>query len=271
MLKLKLKMCEPKAVVCLYGTVNRSISYTWDTIRTNTLEHLKRNGFQVDLYMFNLICDNGLVDNVDINTKSHTVVPVHIYESKMQSDLDPEIIKYARSVPKKISYVKWYTHNQIHNTMRQMYSECRVGTFLRTNIKKYDYAVVCGPDYYLTQKVNIPHLRASKQNGRVYISEVNPGMNGYTNGYYMSGNLDTLSTLLCRYEHILPYLKGFQEDYERLLKVYCESNKIDVSPTDQVFFKIRANKTIFWQGFNKEHKTNPYNVAAYNAVIKNMD
>ena len=37
--------------------------------------------------------------------------------------------------------------------------------------------------------------------------------------------------------------------------------------TDQVFFKIRANKTIFWQGFNKSHKHDNNNKNEYTNVM----
>ena len=255
-------------VVCLFGIVNRSITCTWERIKSNIIKHLEKNGFHVVVYVFNLICDNGLIDNANVHNKAHNMVPADIYESKLQSELDKDIDVYVNSVSHGISYVDWYTDNQIRNTMRQMYSEDRVGLFLRKRLSDYDYAIVCGPDYYLTQKVNIDDLNRSKSDRRVYVSDVNPGMNGYTNGYYMSNNILDVSRLLCRYESILPYLNGFEGDYEQLLKKYCDFHNIKTALTDQVFFKIRANKTIFWQGFNEKHKRNIHNQNEYAHVIR---
>lgn len=259
---------QERGLVCLFGVVNRSIRYTWDNIKTNIIEHLKKNDVNVTIYVFNLICDNGLVDCINVNNNDHQKIQPNVYEWKLQSELDKEIQRYKESAPYKISYVQWYTDNQIHNTMRQMYSEYRVGKFIQTHMKNYDYAIVCGPDYYTTQPVNIYDLKDSKDNNMVYISNVNPGMNGYTNGYYMSSNLKDLVTLLCRYKDILPFLKDFKGDYEQLLKKYCDGNNVHVMLTDQVFFKIRANKTIFWQGFNKKQKEDPHNKMMYENVMK---
>lgn len=259
------------ALVCLFGVVNRSIRYTWDNINTNIVDHLKKNDIDVTVYVYNLICDNGLVDGINVNNNDHKIVQSKMYEWKLQSELDKEINKYKETVPYKVSYVKWYTDNQIHNTMRQMYSEYRVGKFIQSQMNKYDYAIVCGPDYYVTKPVNINDLKNSKNNNMVYISNVNPGMNGYTNGYYMSSNLKDLSKLLCRYENILPFLKDFKGDYEQLLKKYCDANHVQVMLTDQVFFKIRANKTIFWQGFNKKQKEDPHNKMKYKNVMKQFN
>ena len=259
---------KQSAVVCLFGVVNRSIRYTWKNINLKIVDHLRKNNFQVDVYVFNLICDNGLVDGVNVNNNDHEIIQPTFYEWKSQSELDKDIKMKITSVSDKISYVGWYTDNQIHNTMRQMYSEYRVGKFIQTHMKNYDYVIVCGPDYYVTHPINIQHLKESNDNKAVYISNVNPGMNGYTNGYYMSSNLKDLSVLLCRYEHIIPFLKDFRGDYEQLLKKYCDTKSVRVMLTDQVFFKIRANKTIFWQGFNKKQKEDPHNKSMYQNVMK---
>ena len=260
-----------RALLCLFGVINRSIKCTWKNINSNIVEHLKKNNIETDVYVFNLVCDNGLVDGVNVNNNDHTIIESTFYECKSQSVLDHDIKEKIETVPYKPSYVLWYTDNQIHNTMRQMYSEYRVGAFIRTHMKDYDYAIVCGPDYYVTKPINIHDLRKSKKNNMVYISDVNPGMNGYTNGYYVSSNLKDMSIMLCRYEHILPFLKDFKGDYEQLLKKYCDANSVQVMSTDQVFFKIRANKTIFWQGFNDKHKEDDHNKTAYQSVMKEFD
>lgn len=257
-----------KVILCLFGVINRSIKYTSEILYARIIKHLKKNQFLVDVFVFNLISDNCIVDGTNVNNNDYKMIEAKYYESKLQSELDNEIETYVSSKSYKITYVSWYTDNQIHNTMRQMYSEWRVGKFLEQKQNEYDYAIVCGPDYYLTQNVNINDLSNSKFDESIYISEVNPGMDGYTNGYYMSHNLTNLIILLCRYENILPYLNGFKGDYEQLLKKYCDSKEIKISITDQVFFKIRANKTIFWQGFNTKHKSDPHNVNEYNTVMK---
>jgi hypothetical protein len=254
-------------VLCIFGVVNRSIKYTWQTIHKHIVKHLEDNHYVVDIYVFNLICDNCVVDGKNVNTTDYKIIKANIYESKLQSELDTEIKTYISLSPHKVSYIDWYTDNQIHNTVRQMYSEYKVGSFLKKHINDYDYAIVCGPDYYLTQHVNIQHLISSKNDKCVYVSDVNPGINGYTNGYYMSNNLKDLSLLLCRYENILPYLNGFKGDYEQLLRKYCDSKNIKIAITDQVFFKIRANKTIFWQGFNESHKNDQHNKNEYKNVL----
>ena len=258
-----------KAILCLFGVINRSIQHTWRNMQTKIIQELNNQNIDVDIYVFNLICDNGFVDGVNVNTTDHEIINATFYEWKYQSELDEEILRYKRSVPWTISYHPCFNEETVHNTMRQMYSEYRVGQFLKSKRDKYDYAIVCGPDYYVTQPVNITDLKRSEIDRAVYISMVNPGRNGFTNGYYMSSNLDNLIVLLCRYLHILSYLKNFQSDYEQLLRIYCITNNVHVQPTNQVFFKIRANKEIHWQGFNNTHKNDKHNINEYENLITN--
>jgi hypothetical protein len=77
---------QEQALVCLFGVVNRSIRYTWNNIKTNIIEHLKKNGVNVTIYVFNLICDNGLVDCINVNNNDHQKIQPSVYECKLQSE-----------------------------------------------------------------------------------------------------------------------------------------------------------------------------------------
>ena len=55
-------------------------------------------------------------------------------------------------------YVQKKTKIQIRNAIRQMYSEYRVGKFLEINKTKYEGAIICGPDYYIVNKLEFIEL-----------------------------------------------------------------------------------------------------------------
>ena len=135
-----------KVILCLFGVINRSIKYTSEILYARIIKHLEKNQFLVDVFVFNLICDNCIVDGTNVNNNDYKMIEAKYYESKLQSELDNEIETYVSSKSYKITYVPWYTDNQIYNTMRQMYSELRVGKFLEQKQNEYDYAIVCGPD-----------------------------------------------------------------------------------------------------------------------------
>ena len=241
---VSLKPVKHKTVLCLFGIINRSIKHTWANTNELIVKELENNGCDVDIYVFDLIPDNSLVDGLKLEMDDYKIIPFTHYESKLQSELDIEIDEQMEG--RNATFGQYNEKTQIKNCYRQMYSEYRVGLFLDS--KNYDSAVVCGPDYYLHKPINVEDLCNSKE--EVYVADVYNRYNrkiGYSNGYYFSRNMDALKCMLCRYKYIVPYMIGFKKDYENLLKLFCDKNRIKVKVSDQIFFKIRANNKI-WKG-----------------------
>ena len=130
------------------------------------------------------------------------------------------------------------------NAIRQLYSEYRIGKFLEKNKSKYKLAVVCGPDYFIVNDINLNDVKKSLSIERcIYTSDQNDG-SGYTNGFYF-GKPNILEIILKRYEYFHTF--SYNRDYEYLLKQAFIVNKINRRVTDMVFFKIRTNKYVIWQ------------------------
>ena len=199
--------------------------------------------FNIEIYVFNLNIKNTKVDSKILNQDDIKIIPTNYYETYDQDVLDKEIDKICNKI--KCKFRNDYSNSTIRNAIRQMYSEYRVGLFLEKNKNKYDGAVICGPDYYLLNSINLEDVNNSLKNNNVYTTMVNDAQ-GYTNGFYF-GKLELLIPILKRYEKIELYLP-INKDYEYLLKKSFEDNKINRSVTHLFFFKIRANNMIAWQG-----------------------
>jgi hypothetical protein len=229
-------------VLCLFGVISRSIKYTYKSIKENIIDVLNNN-YIVDIYVFNLNIKNNKIDGEYVNQKDVSIIPYNYYEEYQQDILDAEIEDIKKKI--NIKFRPDYYPEIIKNAMRQMYSEHRVGLFLEKNLKKYDIAVVCGPDYFIANKININDIENSYINNNFYTSTVNDA-SGYTNGFYI-GKPDILIRPLLRYKELYRYLPT-DKDYESVLKDSIVNNNITRNITKIVFFKIRANKTIAWQG-----------------------
>ena len=85
----------------------------------------------------------------------------------------------------------------IQNGIRTMYCEEKFSLFLEKNIQNYDCAIVCGPDYYLLEDINLDHIENSiNNNTNIYTSVVNDA-NGYTDGFYIGS--------------LIPMIKNFKK------------------------------------------------------------
>jgi len=128
-----------------------------------------------------------------------------------------------------------------------MYSEYRIGLFLEKNVNNYDIAMVCGPDFYIANKININEIENACINNNFYTTLANEAQ-GYTNGFYF-GKPNILIEPLKRIKYIQKFMPA-HKDYEYILRQSIEDNKIVRNVTSLFFFKIRANKTIYFNNQN---------------------
>ena len=81
-----------KVIVCLTGVINRSIKYTWDSIKNNIIDQLKKE-YEVDIAVFNNNVEDCKVDGVKINNNDMSIIHIiFIFEYK-QTFIDSEIVK----------------------------------------------------------------------------------------------------------------------------------------------------------------------------------
>jgi hypothetical protein len=239
-----------KVIICFFGVVPRSIRYTHNNLKKNLIDVVKSK-YEVDIYTFNNFVDNTLVDCVDLCNNDIKFMDMTFFEEEKQSDID---IKNQKIVDSDLCNM-WsdkYRKNRLKNSLRQMYSEEKVGLFLEKNINDYKCAIVCGPDYYLLNNINLEHVEKSINNlNSVYTTRVNDGQ-GYTNGFYI-GSIQPMIHILKRYS-MLEQLLPTDKDYEFLLKEAFRIHEVNRLITDTVFIKIRNNQTIARQGIMKQSK-----------------
>jgi hypothetical protein len=178
------------------------------------------------------------VDGVVVNQDDCSIIPAHIRETNLQTNVD-EII--AQKCKPACRFRSDYTTTTTQNAMRQLHSEEQVAKFLRKS--KYDLVVVAGPDYYFANKINIDHVNDSLTcHNCVYTSQVNDA-EGYTNGFYF-GRPDKVIAILERFDDFV----NSNHDYEYTIKKSFVKHGIERKATDIVFWKIRANGKAHWQG-----------------------
>lgn len=249
-----------RVIICFFGVVSRSIKFTYKNLDDKLINIVKQN-YDVDIYIFNNNVKNEIVDGIQQNNIDVELLQRTFIEENTQYDIDNEINNQITSKNIICEMRHDYDKNTIINAIRQMYSEYRVGLFLEKYINEYKCAIVCGPDYYLLNNVNLEDIKNSINNETiVYTTRVNDAQ-GYTNGFYI-GSLKPMIKILKRYS-ILEQLLPTNKDYEYLLKKSFEINKINRMITDTLFVKIRSNKNIARQGIMNENK--------YTNIINNIN
>lgn len=262
-----------KVIFCLFGVICRSIKYTFESINKNILEELRQNNYNVEIYVFNLNIKDNLIDGVKIDNNDVNIIPYNYFEEYDQDELD-KMIENIKNEKKETFTRGDYTEGTIQNCFRQMYSEYRVGMFLENNIDKYDIAIVCGPDFYIANKINLKELEDSYINKNIYISITNDAQ-GYSNGFYF-GVPSSLIKPLKRYEYVSNYFPN-PRDYEYILQRSVDDNNIKREITSLYFLKIRANKNIFFRSNNDKYKSVFSNsefdkiLERYNNLIKELN
>ena len=243
---------KDKIVVCFFGVVSRSIQYTHNNLKSNLINILKKH-YDVDIYTFNNNIEDEQIDGVTVKNNV-AILNSTFLEEETQSFIDAIINENIKTEKIDVKMRGDYSKKNVTNSIRQMYAEEKIGNFLLNHTNDYKCAVVCGPDYYLLNNINLKHVTDSINNtSSVYTTTVNDGQ-GFTNGFYI-GSLLPLTKILKRYS-ILTQLLPTDKDYEFLLKRAFDIHHIHRLITDTTFVKIRANKIIARQGNMMKKKYN---------------
>lgn len=236
---------KKKIAICFFGVISRSVKYTHANLKSMLIDIAKRC-YDVDIYIFNNNIENTPIDSTIVNNNDKDLLEANFIEEEKQTSIDMKIKTLVQTKKINCTMRRDYTPTWIINSIRQMYSEEKVGAFLEKNKEKYKCAIVCGPDYFLLNQIKIQHIQNCINNKSfVYTTNVNDA-DGYTNGLYI-GSPEPLVKILKRFS-ILDQLLPTNKDYEYLLKRAFEINNIDRYITETKFFKIRSNRTVARQG-----------------------
>jgi hypothetical protein len=239
-----------KIVVCLTGVVNRSIKYTWDSIKDNIIDELRKE-YDVDIAVFNNNVENCLVDGVKLNNNDMTIVPHNYLFEYKQTFIDSEIVKikgYEKEFPPN------FYNNLKKNGLRLMYIESKIAKFLEENKDIYEYVIVSNADYFYINKLPIECLNNISENiiGTCHHWENNDMC---TDGFYI-GYPKSIIKIMKRinnyYTIVINYKDPKSLNYERILNESIIYSKMTRKKIDIFFLKIRAN--LYLKNSSPEHE-----------------
>ena len=170
-------------VVCLTGVVNRSIKYTWPSIKENIINELQKD-FLVDIALFNTNVENCKVDGILLDNNDLSVVPYDFLFEYKQTFIDKEIKKIENA---ETEFPPYFHEHFRQNGLRLMYMESEVGKFLERKRDRYTYALITNADYFYINKLPINCLTLF--NGGDYDNNIGTchhlDCKGYTDGFYI--------------------------------------------------------------------------------------
>lgn len=160
------------------GFAPRSLKYTHKSIYKNIIVVLKKH-FDTDIYMFSLLSKNiPTKDNKQILKLLSTNATKYEYQEDLNANIEfTSILNCIREAPLNIS------NKQIINFIRDLYQEYK--TIDMINLNKYDVCITIGPDYYITDKININEIIKCVDNTRINSNEYK----AYTTQYNKCGGI----------------------------------------------------------------------------------
>jgi hypothetical protein len=172
---------KTKVALCFFGTIARSIKFTYCSIKRNIIDKLKMDqNIELYIYGFNLDVENTRVDGVILNQDDIKVIEYNTLEQYKQSEFDS--IEFNKLKQKTtVKFAPHYAYCNTINAIRQAYSEYRAGKILEDS--DADIAIVCGPDFFIANEINMYDVYNSlNEPNVVYTSIMNDG-GGYTYGF----------------------------------------------------------------------------------------
>ena len=230
-----------KLIVRLTGVINRSIKYTWDSIKNNIIDQLKKE-YEVDIAVFNNNVEDCKVDGVKINNNDMSIIPYNFIFEYKQTFIDSEIVKidgYDKEFP------PYFTKGYKKNGFRLMHIDSKVADFLEKNKDVYKYALITNADYLYLNKFSTKSLININEKNIITCCHWETG-NMWTDGFYVGTTFSIIKIMnrINQYNSLISNVKINKLTYEHILSNYCLNENITRFKTDLIFFKFRANKKI---------------------------
>tara|TARA_X000000368_G_C22932976_1_gene668530 strand:+ start:227 stop:1018 length:792 start_codon:yes stop_codon:yes gene_type:complete len=151
-----------KFCICFYGLVDRSLKYTYDSIKNNIFDILKENNIEYDVYLHNNQIDSlNATRNNEINCKleknSWKVLNPKEFIIEKQKDVPANIERFDNEF-KNIQDIFENNKQSYKFTTYQLYS-CYKVTQLWKDKPKYDYYLYLRPDLKYLHKINIDFIK----------------------------------------------------------------------------------------------------------------
>lgn len=149
-----------RAVLCLFGTVPRSIRFTWPRFE-QSIKRLRQANISTDVYSFNLETHGGaFVDHRQVDQSDLAFVKANRREAEKQEAADTQIASRCGADLSRCRFKgnRGYSPLASRNALRQLYSESRVGLLLEAAERRgerYDVVIVAGADLYLAVDISV--------------------------------------------------------------------------------------------------------------------
>ena len=237
-----------------FGTLCRAWNITWPTVEERVIRVLRAHGAHVRLLFFSLEPSDAAVDGCPCRAPPIFNGSGILIEERAQASVDAEIAAKCNVANCSFSlpyYWRWpHSPRVVQNSMRQMYSEARLGAMLRAHASQLDVAVVTGPDFYLNLDVSVRDVlrvarRSPDAQDLVFLSRTQE-ISGFTNGYYI-GSPHSVAKIMDRYSSF-PDPNRTALSYENVLQRAFVNHRVRRADTEQVFFKVRNNGKVQWSG-----------------------
>jgi len=223
------------------------------------VDHLRASGIATDVFAHNVDVGHALVDGCTLRQSdlADLVASGAVVETVEQAVADAAIAAKC-GTEASLGSCRFksdvYSDAQMHNALRQLHAEYRVGQHIQAHASAYDVAIVAGPDFYFAANVSAADVRAAARPDHarvVFTSDTNDGLRGtgITDGFYI-GQPSALLPVLSRFVELPGLVAQARrpDDYEHALQRTFDKHSVvrKISPT--LWFKVRADSRFVYQG-----------------------
>lgn len=237
-------LAKRRAFLGIFGVAQRSRGCADETHRKHILRVLERQGYQVHVYVIELV--PGVDEMVDGVRWTHSNCSTE--HDVCETITSPEIEKVVREVCAKVvcKYRSDYSEVTIQNAVKSLYLEYKVALYLRNHLDTFDIAFSISSDIWLPRDVDEDDIKrvVNMSDANLFTTQNNDAQ-GYTNGFYM-GKPRPLQTIMSRFEDLGKTLPT-KKDFEHQLKVAFDQHQIarqvlkGYERFKQSFAKLRYN------------------------------
>lgn len=234
-----------KVAVLVAGFAPRSIKYTYKTIEDNIINHLKKNNFDVDIFMFSLLSKNNKLDshrNEEKNNKYINNNDIKLLKTnKTHTEYQEYLTEYLNNICNATCRRKMSQPQHSLNFLRDIYSEYKVSKMIDLN--KYDACIMIGPDFHIVNKININEVKnVIGKNNKIYTTSFND-FTGVANKFYIASPI-VIKKICSRIYNLEEWIKLKTKSIknpEVFLKYILETYNIKRSVSNMFYIKIRSN------------------------------
>jgi hypothetical protein len=238
-----------KIAICFWG-LNRSLDYTFESIKNNILDILKKSNIEYDIYIHTYNIDR-LYSNIRAGEESCKISNsnLHLLNSDYTLIDNQDEIDNILNLQKYRKYgCPWNSNNYetLNNLIRSLYSLNKITEKLffeiNNNNKKYDSVIYSRPDVIYINKFDINYLNMQNNTIKLVDYAKYP-----INDRFAICTIDTAKIYGTRYNKALNYSNNKPLHSETFLYDILIKNNIKIEEIHFVFYRVRTNGKIHYE------------------------